>query len=236
MHMCVYIRMLQNVTSNKYLELDVPPIPICVSVPSIVLMHKKVPIPDLSQSLCLWFIQFTLGLSSFTHYQSPLLICQTVTTFGLSPLWVRQSLDSSNSAYCWFLSSWFHQTVHSWFAKKFTSSGPTVLPSTWVQPSTAWSYDWSLIFDSYQSYCLHIRGLGGPVVRPLVARAKSSGFDSPIAQYVQILTSWAFTYGTDGSLVLSWFWPCQPEFISFRCLWIQLCNNLGQRFCAYNLP
>ena len=43
-------------------------------------------------------------------------------------------------------------------------------------------------------------------------------------------------YGAVGSLVLSWSWIRQPGFISFWCLWIQLCNNLGQRLCAYNLP
>ena len=42
-------------------------------------------------------------------------------------------------------------------------------------------------------------------------------------------------YGAVGSLVLSWSWTRQPGFISFWCLWIQLCNNLGQRLCAYNL-
>ena len=43
-------------------------------------------------------------------------------------------------------------------------------------------------------------------------------------------------YGALGSLVLSWSWTRQFEFISFWCLWIQLCNNLGQRLCAYDLP
>ena len=43
-------------------------------------------------------------------------------------------------------------------------------------------------------------------------------------------------YRTVGSLVLSWSWTRQPGFISFGCLWIQLCNKLGQRLCAYNLP
>ena len=74
------------------------------------------------------------------------------------------------------------------------------------------------------------------MVRPLAARAKGLGFDSPIAQHVQRLISQAFTYGAVGSLVLSGTWARQPGFISFRCLGIQLCNNLGQRLCAYNLP
>ena len=43
-------------------------------------------------------------------------------------------------------------------------------------------------------------------------------------------------YGAVGSLVLSWSWTRQPGFISFWCLWIQLCNNLVQILCAYNLP
>ena len=45
--------------------------------------------------------------------------------------------------------------------------------------------------------------LGGPVVRPLAARAKGPEFDSPIAQHVQGLISQAFTYGAVGSLVSS---------------------------------
>ena len=43
-------------------------------------------------------------------------------------------------------------------------------------------------------------------------------------------------YSAVGSLVLSWSWTRQPGFISFWCLWIQLCNNLKQWLCAYNLP
>ena len=43
-------------------------------------------------------------------------------------------------------------------------------------------------------------------------------------------------YGAVGSLVFSWSWTRQPGFICFWCLWIQLCNNIGQRLCAYNLP
>ena len=62
------------------------------------------------------------------------------------------------------------------------------------------------------------RGLGGPVARPLAARAKGSGFGSPIFRHVQILFSRAFTYGAVGSLVLSWSWARQSGFISFRCL------------------
>ena len=31
------------------------------------------------------------------------------------------------------------------------------------------------------------------------------------------------------SLALSWWWARQPGFISFSCLWIQLCKNLEQR-------
>ena len=81
-----------------------------------------------------------------------------------------------------------------------------------------------------------MRGLGGPVVRPLTVHAKGPGFDSPIAQHVQRLIFRAFTYSTVGSLVLSWSWTRQPGFISFRCLWNQLCNNLEQRLCAYNMP
>ena len=52
----------------------------------------------------------------------------------------------------------------------------------------------------------NLRGLGGPVVRPLAARAKGSGFDFPIAQHVQRLISQAFMYGAVVSLVLSWSW------------------------------
>ena len=48
------------------------------------------------------------------------------------------------------------------------------------------------------------------------------------------LSSWAFTYDTVASLVSSWSWARQSGFISFRCLWIQFCNNLGQRLCSYN--
>ena len=43
-------------------------------------------------------------------------------------------------------------------------------------------------------------------------------------------------YSAVGSLVLRWSWTRQPGYISFQCLWIQLCNNLGQRLCVYNLP
>ena len=57
-------------------------------------------------------------------------------------------------------------------------------------------------------------GLGGPVVRPLAAGAKVPGFESPIAQHVQRLISWAFMYGAVGSLVSSWSWARQPGFIS----------------------
>ena len=39
-------------------------------------------------------------------------------------------------------------------------------------------------------------------------------------------------YGAVGSLALSWYLTRQPGFISFWCLLIQLCNNLGQRLCA----
>ena len=60
------------------------------------------------------------------------------------------------------------------------------------------------------------RGLGGPVVRPLAARAEGPRFDSPIAQHVQRLFFLAFTYGAVSSLVLSWYWTRQPGFISFR--------------------
>ena len=66
-----------------------------------------------------------------------------------------------------------------------------------------------------------------PVVRPMVASAKGPGLDSPITQHVQRVISRALTYGAVGSLVLSWSWARQPGIISFRCLWIQLCNNLG---------
>ena len=48
--------------------------------------------------------------------------------------------------------------------------------------------------------------------------------------------SWPIMYGAVGSLVLSCSWTRQPGFISFWCHWIQLCNNIGQRLCAYNLP
>ena len=48
--------------------------------------------------------------------------------------------------------------------------------------------------------------MGGPVVKPLATRAMGPGFDSPITQHVQRLISRAFTYGSVGSLVLSWFW------------------------------
>ena len=85
-------------------------------------------------------------------------------------------------------------------------------------------------------YIYIYRGLGGPVVTPLAARAKGPGFDSPIAQYVQRLISQIFRYSAVGSLVLSRSWARQPRFITFQYLWIQLCNNLGKRLCAYNLP
>ena len=68
-------------------------------------------------------------------------------------------------------------------------------------------------------------GLGGTVVKPPAATAKGLRFESPIAQHVQRLISRAFTYGAVGSLVLRWSWTRQPGFISFRCLWIQLCNK-----------
>ena len=42
--------------------------------------------------------------------------------------------------------------------------------------------------------------------------------------------------GAVGLLVLSWYWTRHPGFISFWCLGIQLCNNVGQRLCAYNVP
>ena len=48
--------------------------------------------------------------------------------------------------------------------------------------------------------------LDGPVVRPLAVRAKGPGFNSPIAQHVQILIFSAVTYGAVDSLVLSWSW------------------------------
>ena len=73
------------------------------------------------------------------------------------------------------------------------------------------------------------RGLGGPVVRPLPTYANGPGFDSPILQHVRWLISQAFTYGRVGLLIVSWSWTWQSVFISFRCLWIQLCKNLGQK-------
>ena len=58
-----------------------------------------------------------------------------------------------------------------------------------------------------------IRGLGGPVVRTLAARAKGPGFDSSIIQHVQRLISRVFTYGgAVGSPILSWSWTRQPGF------------------------
>ena len=51
-----------------------------------------------------------------------------------------------------------------------------------------------------------------------------------------IFNSRPIMYCAVGSLVLGWSWTRHPGFISFWCLWIQLCNNLGERFCAYNLP
>ena len=74
--------------------------------------------------------------------------------------------------------------------------------------------------------------MGGPVVKPLAARAKGPGFDSRIAQHFRRLLSRAFTYGAVGSLVSRWSWTRKAGFISFRCLWIQLYNNLGQRLCV----
>ena len=59
-------------------------------------------------------------------------------------------------------------------------------------------------FNNSIVFIASLRGLDGPVVRPLAARAKSSGFDLPIAQHVQRLISRAFAYGAVGSLVLSW--------------------------------
>ena len=46
----------------------------------------------------------------------------------------------------------------------------------------------------------------GVLGKYLSAHAKGPGFDTPIAQHVQILISRAFTYSAVGSLVLSWFW------------------------------
>ena len=94
----------------------------------------------------------------------------------------------------------------------------------------AWSH------TGLASYPLVTRGLGGAVVMPLVVRAKDPGYDTTIAQHLQRLISRAFTYGVVGSLVLSWSWATQSGFIFFWCLWIQMCNNLWQRLCAYNLP
>ena len=51
-----------------------------------------------------------------------------------------------------------------------------------------------------------LRGLGGPVIRPVVACAKGPGFNFPINQHVLRLIARAFTYGTVDSLVLSWSW------------------------------
>ena len=78
--------------------------------------------------------------------------------------------------------------------------------------------------------------MGGLLVKPLAARAKGPEFDSPIVQHVQRLISPSFTYSAVVSLILSWSWTQQPGLISFQCLWIQLCNNFGQKLCVYNLP
>ena len=81
-------------------------------------------------------------------------------------------------------------------------------------------------------------GLGGPVVRPLAARAKCPGFDSPITQHVQRLISRPFTYsyGAVGPLVLSWSWAQQPGFIPFGTFGFNCVITLGKRLCAYSLP
>ena len=66
-----------------------------------------------------------------------------------------------------------------------------------------------------------IRGLGGPVVRLIAAHANGPGFDSQVAQHVQRLISRVFT-------LIHWSCDRQSGFTSFRCFFIQLCNNLGQ--------
>ena len=67
--------------------------------------------------------------------------------------------------------------------------------------------------------------------------SEACGFDSHYrpGSFVRF-NSRPIMYGAVGSLVLSWSWTRQTGFISFFCLWIQLCNNLVQRLCAYNLP
>ena len=67
------------------------------------------------------------------------------------------------------------------------------------------------------------KDVGVPVVRPLATRAKDPELDSQMAQHVQILFSWAFTYGAVGSLVLSWFLD-PTTWVHF--LPVPLCNNL----------
>ena len=42
------------------------------------------------------------------------------------------------------------------------------------------------------------RGLGGSLNRPLAARAKDPGFNSPIAQHIQRLIYRVFTFGAVG--------------------------------------
>ena len=51
--------------------------------------------------------------------------------------------------------------------------------------------------------------------RSLAAGANGPGFDFPIAQHVQRVTSQAFTYGEIGSLVSSWIWARQSWFVPF---------------------
>ena len=53
------------------------------------------------------------------------------------------------------------------------------------------------------SLSTQLGGLDGQVVRPLAARAKGPGFDSPFSQHVPRLISQAFTYSAVDSLVLS---------------------------------
>ena len=67
--------------------------------------------------------------------------------------------------------------------------------------------------------------------------SKGCGFDSHyrLGSFL-IFNSRPIMYGAVDSMVLSQSWTRQSGFISFRCLWIQLCNNVGQRLCAYNLP
>ena len=69
------------------------------------------------------------------------------------------------------------------------------------------------------------------------SRSEGCGFDSHCRPDSFLrFNSRPIMYGVVGSLVLNLSLTRQPGFISFWCLWIQLCHNLGQWLCAYYLP